>query len=120
MDGIYELEMKAGPEPGRRYPISRFGTRLGRSSSNDIHWPEGELSRNHCLFEPDGDGVCVIDLASANGTYVNGEQVEGRRPLKPGDRRIYICGFHADKSQRGEVRCNGTSLCCTATCFRLQ
>ena len=96
MDGIYELEMKAGPEPGRRYPISRFGTRLGRSSSNDIHWPEGELSRNHCLFEPDGDGVCVIDLASANGTYVNGEQVEGRRLLKPGDEisagpLVFVC-----------------------------
>lgn len=72
---------------GKRFDVPEGGMRLGRSSSNDIPIPDEELSRNHCLFEPEGiDAIRVIDLASANGTYVNSEQL-GAEPktLKIGD-----------------------------------
>ena len=63
------------------------GLRLGRSSSNDIQLPDEELSRNHCIFELSGEnGVKVIDLASANGTVVNGAEIGGEPvELKAGD-----------------------------------
>ena len=63
------------------------GVRLGRSSSNDVHIPDEELSRNHCLFEQSGEaGIRITDLASANGTFVNGEQLgSDSRELKGGD-----------------------------------
>ena len=32
------------------------------------------------------DGTWVVDLGSTNGTYVNGERVNGRRRLHEGDR----------------------------------
>lgn len=69
-----QLLVMTGPLAGKRFPVPPGGLRLGRSSSNDVHVPDEELSRNHCLFEQAGDdGIHVIDLASANGTYVNSE-----------------------------------------------
>ena len=82
-----ELEITNGELAGRRYEVKSGGLRLGRSSSNDIHVPDEELSRNHCLFETVGEtGVRVTDLASANGTLVNGVPL-GNDPLelKAGD-----------------------------------
>ncbi len=70
-----ELVVLNGPLATRRFEVS-VPLRLGRSSSNDIPIPDEELSRNHCLFEPVGeDGIRVTDLASANGTLVNGRAI---------------------------------------------
>lgn len=76
-----------GDMAGKRFDIPEGGMRLGRSSSNDIHIPDEELSRNHCLFEPDGMAdIRIIDLASANGTYVNSVQLGASAlVLKVGD-----------------------------------
>lgn len=71
-----ELLIVSGPGQGRRIQVAAGGVRLGRSSSNDVQLSDEELSRNHCLFEQVGDaGIRVTDLASANGTFVNGEQL---------------------------------------------
>ena len=73
-----ELMVTNGELAGRRFAVWTGGLRLGRSSSNDIHIPDEELSRNHCLFEAVGEsGLRVTDLASANGTYLNGKALEG-------------------------------------------
>ena len=76
-----------GALDGQRFAVKEGGLRLGRSSSNDIHIPDEELSRNHCLFEPVGEeGIRVTDLASANGTLVNGIALGGDpMELKLGD-----------------------------------
>ena len=82
-----ELLIASGPMSGTRFEVGPGGVRLGRSSSNDVHIPDGELSRNHCLFEQSGEaGIRITDLASANGTFVNGEQLgSDSRELKGGD-----------------------------------
>lgn len=82
-----ELVILNGDLQGRRFAVGEIALRLGRSSSNDIHPADEELSRNHCLFEIVGeDGLKVTDLASANGTYVNGEMLGAvSRELKLGD-----------------------------------
>lgn len=73
-----ELLIENGDLAGKRYAVSEKGLRLGRSSSNDVHIPDEELSRNHCFFETFGeDGIRVTDLASANGTVVNGVTIGG-------------------------------------------
>lgn len=67
-----------GELASKRFKVPPGGLRLGRSSSNDVHIADEELSRNHCLFEEDGEsGIRVLDLASANGTFVNGVQLGG-------------------------------------------
>ena len=82
-----QLLVTNGELAGQTFAVGPGGLRLGRSSSNDIHISDGELSRNHCLFEAVGeDGMRLTDLASANGTIVNGRLL-GSEPadLKPGD-----------------------------------
>lgn len=67
-----EILVTVGPLQGRRFAVTERGLRLGRSSTCEIAMPDPALSRNHCLFElRDGD-LWVTDLASANGTIVNG------------------------------------------------
>ena len=82
-----ELMIMNGTLAGQRFEVKEGGLRLGRSSSNDIHIPDEELSRNHCLFEQVGEtGIRVTDLASANGTLVNGVPLGGDpAELKLGD-----------------------------------
>lgn len=73
-----EILIENGDLAGKRFAVSEKGLRLGRSSSNDVHIPDEELSRNHCFFEIFGeDGIRVTDLASANGTVVNGVTIGG-------------------------------------------
>ena len=82
-----DLLVTNGELAGKTFSVGAGGLRLGRSSSNDIHIADGELSRNHCLFEAVGDDVVrLTDLASANGTILNGS-ILGSEPvdLKAGD-----------------------------------
>ncbi len=82
-----ELVVVEGLLKGKRFAMKSGGVRLGRSSSNDISIPDEELSRNHCLFESEVDGsIRLTDLASANGTYVEGESIGAKSvKLKVGD-----------------------------------
>jgi pSer/pThr/pTyr-binding forkhead associated (FHA) protein len=71
-----ELVIVNGDKSGKRFSVTTGVMRLGRSSSNDIHIPDERLSRNHCMFTPFGeDGIRLTDLASANGTFVNGREI---------------------------------------------
>ena len=82
-----DLLVTNGELAGKTFSVGAGGLRLGRSSSNDIHIADEELSRNHCLFEAVGDDVVrLTDLASANGTILNGHAL-GSEPadLKVGD-----------------------------------
>jgi len=87
MERKLELVVTSGESAGARFAVPAAGLRLGRSSSNDIHMADGELSRNHCMFEVDSRGeITVVDLASANGTFVNGRQLGSEAfTLKAGD-----------------------------------
>ncbi len=59
---------------------------IGRADSNEVVVPtDPELSRLHAVLEPVGSGWCLRDLASSNGTFVNGERIWTERPLRHGD-----------------------------------
>jgi pSer/pThr/pTyr-binding forkhead associated (FHA) protein len=60
---------------------------VGREPSSDLvlDW-DGEVSRLHARFERVGEDWTVVDEGpSRNGTFVNGERVDGRRRLSDGD-----------------------------------
>ena len=82
-----EIVFLTGPNKDKHFEISSASLRIGRSSSSDVQIPDEELSRNHCMIEVSSDGALTItDLASANGTFLNGENIEGdTKPLKLGD-----------------------------------
>lgn len=71
-DSSLEILVVGGPLKGRRFAVPRTGLRLGRSSSCEVSVKDPALSRNHCLFENRNGELWLTDLASANGTAVNG------------------------------------------------
>ena len=74
------LEQGSGLEVGP-VPIT-----LGRSDDNSSPLPKDDYaSGHHARIESQRDGVWILDLGSTNGTFVNGERVDGRRQLHRGD-----------------------------------
>jgi hypothetical protein len=60
---------------------------VGRDPGCEIALPgETSVSRTHARLEATPDGAVVTDLGSTNGTFVNGQRVEGSVRLSPGDR----------------------------------
>jgi hypothetical protein len=58
----------------------------GRADGVDIALPaDGYASSRHARFVRGNDTDAVEDLRSTNGTYVNGDRVDGARALLPGD-----------------------------------
>ncbi|MBN2713973.1 MAG: FHA domain-containing protein [Planctomycetes bacterium] len=49
---------------------------IGRQEGCEIRIDNLGISRAHARLLIDGDGYCVEDMNSSNGTYVNGEQVK--------------------------------------------
>jgi serine phosphatase RsbU (regulator of sigma subunit) len=73
----------------RSYTLAGDRVGLGRANTNDLCFPDDSgLSRQHLVFERDGDDWQVRDAGSKNGTLLNGERVNGVKPLKAGDRVI--------------------------------
>jgi hypothetical protein len=79
------LIVESGPVKGREIAVPMEGVRIGRSSRNDISIDDAALSRFHCrLFIKPGEGLWLSDLGSANGTLVNGREVQEQR-VRAGD-----------------------------------
>jgi pSer/pThr/pTyr-binding forkhead associated (FHA) protein len=86
------------PETGeiQEYTLVEGATvTIGRSSTNDIHIPEQHVSRQHAVVNY-RDGIFMLnDLNSANGTFVNDQQISEAFPLASGDEiRLYVPLIH--------------------------
>lgn len=69
---------------GREYPIGSDPLTLGRDAGCDVVITEGDASRTHAEIVGTPTGYRLTDR-SANGTWVNGERMEGPRRLRRGD-----------------------------------
>jgi pSer/pThr/pTyr-binding forkhead associated (FHA) protein len=58
---------------------------VGRSPEADVTLADGSASGRHARFEVAEGKLCVEDLGSTNGTFVNGRPATGRTTLAPGD-----------------------------------
>ena len=58
---------------------------IGRSSENDVVIQDPKVSRTHLQLVSNGSNCSVVDLNSANGTYVNGKKISGEVHLNPND-----------------------------------
>lgn len=67
------------------FPLPATGAAIGRESDNDVVLTGASISRRHALIESDKGGYALVGL-SPNGTWLNFRRVDGRQPLKHGDR----------------------------------
>ena len=79
------LELVEGAEPGRTFPLDADAS-VGRDPAQEIAIDDEQVSRRHARFSVAGGTATVEDLGSRNGTYVNGQVLQGSRTLVPGDR----------------------------------
>ncbi|MCO5165773.1 MAG: ATP-binding protein [Planctomycetes bacterium] len=62
---------------------------VGRGTDQDLCIPDRKISSAHALLEPIQGGYRIRDLGSTNGTYVNGELVQGVRLLAADDEILF-------------------------------
>lgn len=70
---------------GIRFDIGEGSHLVGRENAPILIEGESTISRRHAEVIRAGTEIKVIDLGSTNGTFVNGERVDGERLLAPGD-----------------------------------
>jgi DNA-binding transcriptional ArsR family regulator len=69
-----------------RIPLRGERMTIGQAPTNDVPIPfDRTVSRVHAVVERIASRWCVRDLASRNGTFVNGERIWNERPLRRGD-----------------------------------
>lgn len=73
-----------GNNQGMRFELEADMLTIGRDSANGIQLHDTEVSRRHAELRRTGATFTLTDLASSNGTYVNGEKITVRE-LANGD-----------------------------------
>ena len=83
--GLPVLRVASGKFAGQVYEL-RATLRIGRHPFNEVSVADLSVSRYHCWIALQDGQAVIEDLASGNGTFVNGDRLRQRRPLKSGDR----------------------------------
>ncbi len=80
------LRFISGKYQGGEFPlIQGRDIHIGRSNDLDMVLAEDMVSRRHARITYQNDEIIIEDLASTNGTFVNGEKIK-RAKLREGDR----------------------------------
>lgn len=58
---------------------------IGRLADNHLGLNHSSVSRRHARISVMPNGVFIEDLGSQNGSTINGNTVNGRQPIRPGD-----------------------------------
>lgn len=71
-----ELYIIDGPMRGNSFPFNEGITTIGRAADNDIRILEKDISRHHAQLIKKDDKVFVLDLASLQGVFIDGDQID--------------------------------------------
>jgi pSer/pThr/pTyr-binding forkhead associated (FHA) protein len=84
---MWVLRTTEGTEPDLTFRLLPGSMKtVGRATRADFIVDAGLVSRVHCRLSAGATEIEVEDLDSTNGTFVNGERVDGRRSARAGDR----------------------------------
>lgn len=74
----------AAPAGGDRIALGQMTT-IGRNMSNTVTLEDDVVSRDHALIRREGGSYVVVDLGSANGTFVNNRPISSPVILQNND-----------------------------------
>ena len=83
---VASLEIVRGPYSGASFSIDRPVCTIGRATDSDVRIRDESVSANHATLLRKGTSWFVVDLRSANGTFVDGLRIAGERELTSGSR----------------------------------
>jgi signal transduction histidine kinase len=104
VDSLRFLHVIEGPDRGATFALPDLEPQLIGRSTEALPIKDQSVSRRHAELTPDGQTWFLRDLASTNGTHLNGESVDERVPLTRGDR--ITCGstvFLFDETPEGGI-----------------
>src|SRR6516162_5744085 len=82
---VARLIVIKGPDEGKQFELSETTHTVGRDSSSKVRLSDTEVSRRHAEFRRSGDNVYrLLDVGSANGTFVNNQPIKDVE-LRSGD-----------------------------------
>lgn len=78
------LVLVEGPtdQLGQQWVVEDDRVLIGRVPSATIQFGETNLSKEHAYFDKKDNEVIVVDLASTNGTFLEGQRLEANKPYK--------------------------------------
>lgn len=79
------LTIIQGPDKGRQFQLTASLPQLLGRSSEALPCTDTTMSRRHAELTPDDGEWFIRDLASQNGTYVNGVKISERTRMRIGD-----------------------------------
>ena len=78
------LVIVRGPHTGAAFELDKPVCAIGRARHNDVKLGDESVSSSHATLLRKGTVWYVVDLHSANGTFVDGLRVSGERELPSG------------------------------------
>ena len=101
-------------KPGKSTPVTENLPEgnyfIGRGASAKIVLAYADVSERHAILSIRGRSASIEDLKSANGTYVNGMQID-RRTLLSDDSIVQIGGTVLRVTKETESTANGRDVC---------
>ena len=73
-----------GADEGKQFDLAGALLGVGRDAGNRVRLHDTEISRRHAEFRQTPEGYRIIDVGSANGTFVNNQAIKDVL-LQPGD-----------------------------------
>jgi len=86
MSAVFELEVEGEGVQPHSVTIGKRPYSIGRGPGNDLVVPDGMVSWAHLKVWTERGTVWCSDAGSTNGTFVNGNRVQGTTQVEPGDR----------------------------------
>jgi pSer/pThr/pTyr-binding forkhead associated (FHA) protein len=83
---MWLLKTSEGAEPALTFRLLPGNIKtVGRSPGANFMLDAALVSRVHCRLTASAEEIEVVDLGSTNGTFLNGQRIEGRRLARAGD-----------------------------------
>ncbi len=82
---LARLLVLTGDLAGRRFPLVKPRTIIGRTPTADVVISDANVSRQHLMITGQNGHFLVMDMGSTNTSQLNGHALSRPEPLAPGD-----------------------------------